>query len=231
MKKYAHIFFDLDRTIWDFDASTLDSFNRMYQKYKLKSKGVPSVEDLKKHYDVHNDYLWELYRNGKILKEVLSVQRFDMTLADFGIVNNSIATGMSEDHVTLDPEKAFLMPYALECLDYLSSRYQLHLLSNGFKEVQEQKYNIARLGRFFRTVTTSEEAGIKKPEPGIFLFALKRAGCKAEDAIMIGDDLEVDIIGARNIGMDQVYYNTDGHFQNEKATYEVSSLKHLLEIL
>ena len=230
MNKYKHIFIDLDRTIWDFDGSTMDSFNRMYNKYDLKSKGVSSVEDLKRHYDVHNDHLWGLYRKGQILKEVLSVQRFEMTLADFGIQDRSIAEGMSEIHIKLDPNKAFLMPFAIESLEYLSSRYTLHMLSNGFSEVQEQKYRIARLDRFFTTVTTSEEAGIKKPEPGIFHFAFEKADCNAEDSIMIGDDLEVDIIGARNVGMDQVFYNTDGNGHSEDITFEITHLKELLEI-
>jgi putative hydrolase of the HAD superfamily len=231
MKTYSHIFFDLDRTIWDFDASTMDSFNRMYHKYKLQSKGVSSVEEFKQHYDVHNDSLWDLYRKGKMLKEVLSVTRFDMTLADFGILNHNIAKGMSVDHVTLDPGKAFLMPFAIESLEYLSSKYRLHLLSNGFKEVQEQKYSIARLDRFFTTVTTSEEAGIKKPEPGIYTYAFGKAGCTAGESIMIGDDLEVDIKGAKRVGMDQIYYNTLGHEHNEEVTFEILSLQGLLEIL
>lgn len=231
MKKYRHLFFDLDRTIWDFDASTMDSFSRMYRKYELDGKGVPSVEDFKRCYDVHNDRLWDLYRKGKILKEVLSVKRFDMTLSDFGITNHMIAEGMSEDHVKLDPDTPFLMPFAIESLEYLSSRYRLHMLSNGFREVQEQKYRIARLDRFFDTVTTSEEAGIKKPEPGIFTFALDRACCQAKDALMIGDDLEVDVLGAQRIGMDQVFYNKDGIEHDASITYEIVSLKELMEIL
>jgi len=231
MNKYKHIFFDLDRTIWDFDASTMDSFKRMFHKYGLKSRGVPSVEELKSHYDVHNDHLWEIYRKGEILKEVLSVKRFEMTLADFDIHDPEIAKAMSELHVTLDPERAFLMPHAIESLEYLSSKYTLHMLSNGFSEVQEQKYHIARLDRFFETVTTSEEAGIKKPEAGIFKYAMKKASCIAEESIMVGDDLEVDIIGARNIGMDQVFFNTERNGHKESVTYEISSLKELLEIL
>lgn len=231
MSKYTHIFFDLDRTIWDFDASTIDSFERMYRNYKLKNKGVTSLQEFKKQYDEHNNHLWDLYREGGILKEVLNVKRFELTLADFGIVNHQVAVGMSRDHILLDPDRAFLMPYATESLAYLSSKYSLHLLSNGFSEVQEQKYRIARLDRYFKTVTTSEEAGIKKPDPGIFNFAMERAACSAEEAIMIGDDLEVDILGAQNVGMDQVYYNTNGHDHQEEVTFEISSLKELLEIL
>jgi len=231
MKTYSHIFFDLDRTIWDFDASADDSFNNMYNKYGLESLGVPSLKVFREHYEKHNDLLWSWYRKGEILKEVLNLQRFEMTLADFGISDQSIAIGMSEDYVNVNPEKAFLFPGAIESLEYLALKYPMHLITNGFQEVQEQKFNIARLDRYFKTVTTSEEAGIKKPEPGIFRFAMEKADCTAGESIIVGDDMEVDIVGARNIGMDQVYFNPEGIGHEENVTFEISCLRELIDIL
>ena len=230
MKKYNHIFFDLDRTIWDFDASADDSFSRMFIKYGLEKLGVPSLVVFREHYERHNDLLWSWYRKGEILKEVLNIKRFEMTLADFGISDTLIAVGMSEDYVTVNPEKAFLFPGAIESLEYLSQKYPLHLITNGFQEVQEQKFRIAKLYLYFKTVTTSEEAGIKKPEPGIFNFAMEKANCTAEDSIYIGDDLAVDVNGALNVGMDQVYFNAEGKRHKEKVTFEIRSLKELMEI-
>jgi putative hydrolase of the HAD superfamily len=230
MKRYKHIFFDLDRTIWDFDASAQDTFMMMFNKYGLKDKGVPSVEAFKSKYDVHNDMLWSWYRKGEIIKEKLNILRFEMTLEDFGIKDYNIAIGMSEDYVKVNPERAFLFPGAMETLEYLAPRYPLHLITNGFQEVQEQKFRIARLDRYFKTVTTSEEAGSKKPEPAIFHYALKKAGSKADESIIIGDDLAVDIAGARNIGMDQVFFNPEKSEHDDKATYEISCLKELIEI-
>jgi putative hydrolase of the HAD superfamily len=231
MKKYKHIFFDLDRTIWDFDASAEDSFRKMFVKYELQGLGVPSLNDFRKHYEKHNEMLWSWYRKGEILKEKLNIMRFEMTLADFGIYDHHIAIGMSEDYVTVDPEKAFLFPGAIEALEYLVSGYPLHLITNGFQEVQEQKFRIARLGRFFRTVTTSEEAGIKKPEPGIFHYALGKAGAKAAESIIVGDDLVVDIEGARNIGMDQVFFNPSSTPHSSEVTHEIACLTELTRIL
>jgi putative hydrolase of the HAD superfamily len=230
MKIYKHIFFDLDRTIWDFDASAADTFNYMYSKYGLTDKGVPSLEKFRTRYEIHNDILWSLYRKGEILKEVLNIRRFEMTLADFGIVDHSISLGMSEDYVNVNPDKPFLFPGAIETLEYLGPRYPLHLITNGFQEVQEQKFRIARLDRFFKSVTTSEEAGIKKPEPGIFHFALDKAKADASDSIIIGDDLAVDIVGARNIGMDGVYFNPEHKEYAEEITFEIESLLELKEI-
>ncbi|MCK4568953.1 MAG: YjjG family noncanonical pyrimidine nucleotidase [Bacteroidales bacterium] len=230
MKKYNHIFFDLDRTIWDFDASADDSFNRMFSKYGLGGRGVPSLEVFREHYEKHNDLLWSWYRKGEILKEVLNIKRFEMTLADFGISDNGIAIGMSEDYVKVNTEKVFLFPGAIETLVYLTPKYPLHLITNGFQEVQEQKFHIAQLYRYFKSVTTSEEAGIKKPEPGIFHFAMEKANCSADESIIIGDDLVIDIAGARNIGMDQVYFNPEGIRHKENVTFEISCLKELIEI-
>ncbi len=230
MRKYNHIFFDLDRTIWDFDASADDSFNRMYNKYGLGKLGVPSLKILREHYEKHNDLLWSWYRKGEILKEVLNIRRFEMTLADFGIHDQAITIGMSEDYVLVNTEKSFLFPSAIESLEYLASKYPMHLVTNGFQEVQEQKFNIARLDRFFKSVTTSEEAGIKKPEPGIFHYAFKKAACSPDESIYIGDDMEVDVFGARNVGMDQVYFNPEGIAHNEEVTFEIKCLKELIEI-
>lgn len=231
MKNYKHIFFDLDRTIWDFDASAKDTFSRMFEKYKLAEKGVPGVEVFREKYELHNDLLWSWYRKGEILKEVLNVRRFELTLADFGIRDQSISIGMSEDYVKVNPEKAFLFPGTIETLEYLFDRYPLHIITNGFQEVQEQKFRIARLSRFFKSVTTSEEAGSKKPEPGIFRHALSKARCSAAESIIIGDDLDVDIVGARNIGMDQIYFNPGNNVHAEAVTYEINCLTDLINIL
>jgi putative hydrolase of the HAD superfamily len=230
MKKYRHIFFDLDRTLWDFDASTEDSFNKMFARYGLGRLGVPSLQAFRERYEKHNDMLWSWYIRGNILKEVLNIRRFEMTLADFGIHDSAIAIGMSEDYVRVDPARPFLFPGALEALEYLSGKCLLHLITNGFAEVQEQKFRIARLSRYFSTVTTSEEACIKKPEPEIFHYAMKKAGAVAPESIIIGDDLAVDIAGARAVGMDQVYFNPGRKTHNDKVTYEIASLTELQDI-
>ena len=230
MIKYAHIFFDLDRTIWDFDASANDTFSNMYTKYGLEEKGVPGLAAFRERYEIHNDMLWSWYRKGDILKEILNIKRFEMTLADFGIEDASISVGMSEDYIKVNPDKPFLFPGAIESLEYLSATYPLHLITNGFQEVQEQKFYIAKLYKYFKTVTTSEEAGIKKPEAGIFHFALNKAGCTAEESIYIGDDAEIDIVGAQNVGMDQVFFNPEGVSHDITPTFEIKCLKELKEI-
>ncbi|MCD4773848.1 MAG: YjjG family noncanonical pyrimidine nucleotidase, partial [Bacteroidales bacterium] len=230
MKKYKHLFIDLDRTIWDFEKNAKETFHDIYNKYELKKKGVESLELFTRTYKKHNDLLWSYYRKGKILKEVLSVQRFELTLNDFDINDRKLALQIGNDYIKISPQKTNLFPYAHESLTYLKNKYILHLITNGFEEVQQTKIDVSDLRKYFKTIITSERAGAKKPEKKIFDFALKKAGAKLEESIIIGDDLKVDILGAKTFGMDQVYVNFDNIPHSEDITFEIDSLKKLQEI-
>ncbi|MBE9481390.1 MAG: noncanonical pyrimidine nucleotidase, YjjG family [Bacteroidetes bacterium] len=231
MKKYRHIFFDLDRTIWDFEKNARETFSEIYDKYELKQKGVPSLEKFTKTYKYHNDLLWSYYREGKIKKEVLSIKRFKLTLNDFGIDDVFLATNIADDYVTISPLKTNLFPHSREILEYLYPKYKLHLITNGFEEVQQKKIDVSDLRKYFKQIITSEEAGTKKPEKQIFLFALSKAKAKINESLMIGDDLRVDIMGAKSAGIDQVFVNYKNITHNNEITYEVNSLKELEDLL
>jgi putative hydrolase of the HAD superfamily len=226
-KKYHHLFFDLDRTLWDFDASARQTFEDIYNRYKLYDIGIESVDKLIKVFSQHNDMLWDQYRQGVIEKDYLRGVRFELTLKSFGINDVFLAEHMSDDYVYFSPRNVHLFPYAAEVLSILYERYPLHLITNGFKEVQVTKLEQSGLGRFFATVTTSEEAGVKKPEQGIFSHALAKSGALASESIMIGDDLMVDIEGAARAGMDTVFFNPDRVSHQHNITYEIQSLREL----
>ena len=230
MKKYKHIFFDLDRTLWDFEKAAIDKYNDLYDKYQLEEKGVDSALEFSKVFRKHNEILWGLYRRGEIIKEKLSKLRFEFTLKDFGIDDHMMAVHMADDYLKINPDKIFLFPYTIEILEYLHPEYTLHLITNGFEEVQTTKIRHAGLKKYFATFTTSEEAGVKKPDPGIFYFSLEKAKAGIEESIMIGDDLDVDISGAREIGMDQVYFNFLKLPHDDEVTYEINDLSELREI-
>lgn len=230
MKRYKHIFFDLDRTLWDFDKAAIEKYNYIYNKYKLIDFGVTSASEFSKVFRKHNEILWALYRKGEIIKEKLSKIRFEYTLKDFGIKNSYMAVNMADDYLKINPDKIFLFPYTIEILEFLHSDYNLHLITNGFEEVQTTKIQYAGLKKYFNTFTTSEEAGVKKPDPGIFYYSLEKASARIEDSIMVGDDLDVDISGARNIGIDQVYFNFQKLSHNDKVTYEINDLSELKKI-
>jgi len=229
--KYKSIFFDLDRTLWDFDRSALMAFEEIFEKHKLLQLGVPSVSEFLKSYTIHNEELWAKYRVGEITKERLRGLRFYLTLNDFEINNEKLAESIGHDYVTISPLKVSLFPNAIEILEYLKPGYRLYLITNGFSEVQTTKLEVSGLGRYFDKVITSEEAGCKKPDRRIFEYAIKKTGAITEYSIMIGDDPDVDILGAKNFGMDQVLFDPFSKYAQNGSTYYISDLIELKEIL
>ena len=231
MKTYKHIFFDLDRTLWDFDASALIAFGELFEKHNLRQKGIPDVETFQKAYNIHNDELWALYREGNIQKEVLRGLRFKLTLNDFGIDDEQLAEQIGEEYLDISPLRVSLFPDAAEVLEYVAGRYNTHLITNGFSEVQAIKLKSSGLGVYFRTVVTSEEAGHKKPDPRIFRYAFDKSGAAPEESLMIGDDPEVDIEGAKKVGMDQVLFDPESKYDQNGSTYYINELKELNRLL
>ena len=231
MKPYKHIFFDLDRTLWDFDAAAEVAFERIYERYGLKELGIPSAHDFHMVYHPLNEQLWELYRADKITKDDLNRTRFLKPLEHYGIHDIELADNLSKDYVYWSPRIVRLVPGTMELLDYLKPKYHLHLITNGFQEVQHTKLGGSGMEPYFETLTVSEEVGVKKPNPEIFLFALKKAGATAQESLMIGDEMAVDIDGARAAGIDQLFFNPSGEKTIGERSYEVCSLLEIKEIL
>ena len=222
--KYRHIFFDLDRTLWDFDAAAEVAFERIYDKYNLKSLGIPSAHDFHEVYHPLNEHLWELYRENKITKADLNRTRFLKPLEHYGIHNIELADHLSEDYMYWSPRIVRLVPGTMELLEYLKPNYHLHLVTNGFQEVQHTKLSGSGMEPYFETLTVSVEVGVKKPNPEIFRYALQKAGATAEESLMIGDEMAVDIDGARAAGIDQILFNPSGQKVDGERTFEVRSL-------
>lgn len=229
--RYKHLFIDLDKTIWDFDRNARATFEEIYLKYDLGNKGIPGLDRLMEVYTRINEMLWDLYRENKIQKEVLNIRRFELTLNEFGIDDLILAVHISEEYINLSPQKTILLPHAREALDYLQTRYKLHMITNGFEEVQQKKLDVCDLRKYFQTITTSEEAGVKKPEGPIFKLALRKAGAMASESLMIGDDLVVDMSGARLTGMDTLFFNPERHQHNEPVDHEIYSWEEAMKIL
>jgi len=230
-KKYKHIFFDLDMTLWDFETNAREAYEEIYQKYELQTRGIKNIEEFISNYFVHNDRLWDLYRKGEIEKEILRSLRFELTLQDFGIDDKQLSEDIGMDYVTISPQKTNLFPNAYKILDYLYPKYPMSIITNGFEEVQFTKLKNSKLDKYFNIVITSEAAGCKKPEPGIFEFALKKAGAKPEESLMIGDDPEVDVKGAENAGIDGIFFNPKKLNLNGSVKYQIADLIELKSIL
>lgn len=226
---YKDLFFDLDHTLWDFDANSRLTLEDLYDHFELKDKNIHDFDLFHKSYLVHNDKLWERYRKGFIKVDELRWKRMWLTLLDFKIGDDKLAREMAVRFLELLPSRTLLFPYATELLVYLSDKnYRLHLITNGFEEVQHSKLKNAGIDHFFTEVITSEGSNSLKPQKEIFEYAFRKAGSLPEESIMIGDNLDVDILGGINAGIDQVHVN---HINTQagsiKATYTVYSLKEL----
>ncbi|MCK5839995.1 MAG: YjjG family noncanonical pyrimidine nucleotidase [Bacteroidales bacterium] len=231
MKKYKHLFFDLDKTLYDFDRSSELTLRDFFDTFQLENRGVNSFNKFIETYRRINLMLWAIYREGGIKKEVLNIKRFDMALQESGIHDTILATNIAEYYVAQSPLKKTLFPGVIKTLNYLENKYQMHIITNGFEEVQWKKLRASDLRKYFDKVITSEEAGCKKPDKGIFTYSLSQANAKIDESLMIGDDLMVDIIGARAAGIDQVFVNYSNNSHDEEVTYEIQHIEELMKIL
>jgi putative hydrolase of the HAD superfamily len=230
--KYSHIFFDLDRTLWDFEKNSNEALLEIYHKFDLYEKGIPNFNRFITNYKIHNEKLWSLYRNNIITKKYLRSSRFQLCLLDFGVDDSKLALDIGNFYIKSSPYKTHLFPYTHEVLSYLKKKYKLHIITNGFQEVQLLKLAKSNLFDYFDKIVTSEQVGVMKPDLSIFNYAMTMATAQPEKSVLIGDDFLVDILGARNAKMDQIYFNPNkDDVSSEMATYEISCLSELKQLL
>lgn len=230
--RYNHLFFDLDHTLWDFDANAKATLVEIYHSFELERKGVLPFDTFYNHYKVHNDILWSKYHKGAITGEELKWKRMYRTLLEFKIANETLSKKMSEHFMELLPTKKLLFPNTLKILDYLTEKkYDMHLITNGFEKTQWMKLSNSGLDKYFTHMVTSEKSNSLKPHKEIFEYALNLVGASLSESIMLGDNLEVDIQGAINFGMDNVFVNHINATTNIKPTYIVTHLDELKQFL
>ncbi len=228
---YQHIFFDLDHTIWDFDKNAEEALHELFIQHNLKDLGLAAPDVFIETYTRNNHRLWAEYHLGKISKEVLREARFKHTFLELGLDEAIIPAGFEEDYVQLGPTKTNLFPEAHEVLKYLSEKYLLYVISNGFKESTEMKIRLCNLGQYFKHVFISEVVGINKPDPQVFEYALQTAGATKSESLMIGDSLEADVYGALNFGIDAIYFNPNKVEKPENVPQQIHHLNELILFL
>jgi putative hydrolase of the HAD superfamily len=232
MKHIKYIFFDLDHTLWDFAKNSKEAISELYERHKLATRGIPSFKRFYETYVTVNDRYWTLYRVGKMSKKTLRKIRFQSVLQQFGITDEAFGIQFGEEYLELSPYKTALFPYTHELLKYLTDKgYEMHIITNGFEEVQHIKVKEAKLAPYFKELITSESVQARKPNPLIFEHAFEITGARAEESIMIGDSLEADIVGAKNMGMAQIFFNPLEKDHKEEVDYEVKTLKEIESIL
>ena len=149
--KYKHLFFDLDHTLWDFDANARATLQQLHIDLNLVDKGVHDFDLFHKNYLQHNEKLWARYRNGHIKQDELRIKRMWLTLLDFQIADEDLCRQLSELFMQLLPTRTILFPDTVEVLQYLTDKgYQLHLITNGFEKTQHEKIAQFGTGRFFQ---------------------------------------------------------------------------------
>ncbi|RUA12883.1 MAG: noncanonical pyrimidine nucleotidase, YjjG family [Flavobacteriia bacterium] len=225
--KIKHIFFDLDHTLWDFETNSGKTFEYIFKKYEV---GADISEFMKVYKPINHNY-WKLYREDKITKSKLRFGRLKDAFDKLNFeVSDELIDLLAEEYINYLPFNNALFEGAHEILSYLKPKYKMHIITNGFEEVQHKKMNNANLLEYFDKIITSEEVGVKKPNPRIFEYALEKAQALQEESMMIGDNFEADILGARNVGMQTIFCKFNGETSDDK-TISVTRLSEIRQYL
>lgn len=229
-RRYKCIFFDLDHTLWDYECNARETLLELHSSYKLLDKGI-QFEDFHQHFKIVNFRLWELYDRGLIDNQIIRHERFKQILEPFHAYEEKLCADLSHEYLYACPKKANLVPFAKEVLEYLSARYSLTVVTNGFEEIQTVKLLSGNITHYFNHVITSQKAGFKKPSREIFDYALSVNNLQCHEVIMIGDNLITDIGGARNASINTVFYNPAAAPHSTEVNHEIRRLSELKNIL
>ncbi len=229
--QYKHLFFDLDHTLWDFETNAKEVLYELYTMNALNERGIDDFDRFFERYSYHNERLWDRYTKGFIKQEELRWKRMWFALIDFKIGDEMLSRLMAVQFLERLPFKKNLFPYTAEILQYLKDKgYKLHLITNGFEKIQHSKLRSSNLQDYFNEVITSEASNSLKPHKEIFEYALDKTAAQKNESIMIGDNLDADIQGAMDAGLDTVFVNHLNVKPHIQPTYTVHHLKELEEI-
>ena len=228
--KYKHIFFDLDHTLWDFETNARETLEELYHVYGIADFHKGSAQDFVLAYEKINYALWLEYEQKRITKEKLRTERFVLAFQEIGINKKYLPDNIWGDYLERCPKKTNLIKGAKLICNYLHPKYQLHLITNGFEKTQNIKVEYSELDSFFDTLTTSECVGVAKPHPEIYTEALSKARAKAEDCLMIGDNIINDVLGAMDMGIDAIWFNP-GKIITDKPVEQIKELSELMNML
>ena len=228
MKNIRHIFFDLDNTLWDHRNNAYLTLKEIYKRENVQEKYNLGFEDFHREYFTINERLWAQIRDGEIDKEYLRKHRFYDSFLFFGIDDFDLAQVFEQNFLDEILNYNDLVEGSFELLEYLSEKgYTLHILSNGFKEVTYRKCELSGIQNYFKTITSADELNVRKPQPEIYEYALKKANAKKEESIMIGDDWIADVEGALSFGIDAVFFDV---FKDNFGNDEVKVIRELKEL-
>lgn len=229
--KYTHLFFDLDHTLWDFDRNSAECIAELFDTFRLADVGIASAEEFSRHFIAINRKLWSDYDRNLIEHSYIRQHRFPLVFRSLGVDESAVQADLNAEYLKILPCKPHLLESARDILDYLQGRYVMHIITNGFAEIQAVKMDSSEIAHYFTHVITSEKANAKKPDPLVFQYAMDVSGTTAAESLMIGDNYEADILGAKSVGMDTVFYNQQGIVVDDKPTYDIRHWNELMAIL
>jgi putative hydrolase of the HAD superfamily len=227
MSAKKHLFFDLDRTLWDFEKNSKRALQILFKDLKLDDK-IEHFNHFHHTYTRINAELWKLYGKGKLKKEELRDARFIETLKYHEIHDIKLATTLSNGYIEISPKQTNLFPETLETLEELKRmKYNMHIITNGFEEVQYIKLEHSKLAPFFDVIVCSEVVGFNKPDPRVFQYAMLKAQTNSTESFMIGDDREVDIFGAMQVGMQAILFDPENQYSKTNGEPKIQNLNEL----
>lgn len=230
MKKFTHIFFDLDHTLWDYDYNARKVLSDIYEQFSLQKVLTCSLDGFISTFFKINAELWHYYNSGQISRDDIRVMRFLKVFKACGSKDELLAAEISTSFLYHCPRQTRLMPDADILLNYLQKKYQLSIITNGFEEVQAIKMRSAGLEKYFNYVFTSETTGHRKPEAELFYHALEITKGEKSMSLMIGDNHYTDVMGAVNAGITPLFYNPTGRKKSD-CELQVTHLSELMKIL
>ena len=226
-QEITDIFFDLDHTLWDFDKNSAITYQKIFDGMEMNLDFVRFMEV----YSTLNNALWKEFREERISAEELRYQRLFRSFEVLGVsVRDAEIDLIATQYIDNLSKHTHLIEGAIEILDYLKVNYKMHIITNGPHEVQGNKLRNAKLDQYFDVVVDSETVGVKKPNPQIFEAAIAKAGVSTNQAVMIGDNFEADILGAAKVGLHTICFN----YHKEELPndiLQINDLKSLKDIL
>ncbi len=227
--KITDVFFDLDHTLWDFEENSKLAFDKLI---KINNLNISTTDFLNVYEPINKKY-WDDYSQGIKTKNEVKYGRLTDTFSILNIeVNKEFIENFASDYLDFLKDESVLMEGAIEILEYLRPKYKLHILTNGFIEIQNKKIENSNLTKYFTKIISSEEIGKQKPHPDVFKYAIEKAGTYSHKSIMIGDNFKSDILGARNVGMKAIYYDIEKqNIVDKKIIPSISNLLELKELL
>ena len=232
--RYKDLFIDFDDTLYDTYGNAVIALRETFDAFHLERR-FPDPQVFYDAYWAANIDLWTRYSRGEITRDFLIVERFRRPLStgDGLAVTDDLCLEMSDVFLDYCSSKPGVVEGAHSLMDYLRQRgYRMHMTSNGFHEVQYKKLAACGLKDYFDTIILSEDAGVNKPSPQFFDYAFQQSGAQRDTTLMIGDNLQTDIMGAMASGLDALFFNRyPEHEKTTAPTFVVTSLREIMKIL